>query len=56
MQIGGAYGMVLMNDSLVQVVRDCVVDPQQAYDKAVDRMSCSRNSTNWGSSFHKRQA
>ena len=37
MQIGGAQGMVLLNDSLTKLVREGVVEPQQAYDKAVDK-------------------
>jgi energy-coupling factor transporter ATP-binding protein EcfA2 len=37
MQVGGAQGMVLLNDALAKLVRDGVVEPQQAYDKAVDK-------------------
>jgi twitching motility protein PilT len=37
MQIGGAQGMVLLNDALAKLVKDGVVEPQQAYDKAVDK-------------------
>lgn len=37
MQVGGAHGMMLLNDSLARLVRDGVVEPQQAYDKAVDK-------------------
>lgn len=37
MQIGGAQGMLLLNDALTKLVREGVVEPQQAYDKAVDK-------------------
>ncbi|MEI6810050.1 MAG: type IV pilus twitching motility protein PilT [bacterium] len=37
MQVGGAQGMVLLNNSLTKLVKDGVVEPQQAYDKAVDK-------------------
>lgn len=37
MQVGGSIGMMLLNDSLMRLVREGVVEPQQAYDKAVDK-------------------
>jgi len=37
MQMGGKSGMRLINDSLTQLVKDGVVDPQEAYLKAVDK-------------------
>jgi twitching motility protein PilT len=37
MQMGGKSGMRLINDSLTQLVKDGVVEPQEAYLKAVDK-------------------
>lgn len=37
MQIGGAHGMVLLNDALTKLVRDGIIEPQEAYGKAVDK-------------------
>jgi len=37
MQMGGKAGMRLLNDSLTQLVKDGVVDPQEAYLKSVDK-------------------
>ena len=37
MQTGKGAGMVLLNDSLIQLVNDKVVEPKEAYLKAVDR-------------------
>ncbi len=37
MQIGGAQGMVLLNDALAKLVVEGVVEPRHAYDKAVDK-------------------
>jgi len=38
MQTGKKHGMVLMNDSLVDLVRRKLVDPEEAYRKAVDKV------------------
>ncbi len=37
MQTGKKYGMCLMNDSFLDLVKRTVVDPQDAYAKAVDK-------------------
>ena len=37
MQTGKKYGMALMNDSFVDLVKRNVVEPQEAYAKAVDK-------------------
>lgn len=37
MQTSRKYGMMLMNDSLTELVRKGVVEPQEAYAKAVDK-------------------
>ena len=37
MQIGGAHGMVLLNDALTKLVRDGIIEPLEAYSKAVDK-------------------
>jgi twitching motility protein PilT len=37
MQTGRKYGMCLMNDSLLELVRKKLVEPQEAYAKAVDK-------------------
>jgi twitching motility protein PilT len=37
MQTGKKYGMCLMNDSFLELVKRKVVDPQEAYAKAVDK-------------------
>jgi twitching motility protein PilT len=37
MQTGKKYGMCLMNESFVDLVKKKVVAPQEAYDKAVDK-------------------
>lgn len=37
MQVGGKYGMVLLNDALFKVVKDGLVHPQEAFNKAVDK-------------------
>jgi len=37
MQIGTKYGMVLLNDALIKLVKDDVVKPAEAYMKAVDK-------------------
>ena len=37
MQTGKKYGMCLMNDSFLDLVKRKVVDPQEAYAKAVDK-------------------
>jgi twitching motility protein PilT len=37
MQAGKRYGMCLLNDSLFDLVKRRVVDPQEAYAKAVDK-------------------
>lgn len=37
MQIGGAQGMLLLNDSLVELVRSGTVEPEEAYAKAIDK-------------------
>src|SRR5262249_19705108 len=37
MQTGKSHGMVTMNDSLVNLVQKKLVDPKQAYIKAVDK-------------------
>jgi twitching motility protein PilT len=37
MQAGKKYGMCLMNDSLLQLVTRKLVEPLEAYDKAVDK-------------------
>src|SRR5688500_8687593 len=37
MQTGKKYGMCLMNDSFTDLVKKKVVDPQEAYAKAVDK-------------------
>jgi twitching motility protein PilT len=39
MQTGKKYGMCLMNDSLVDLVRRKVVEPQEAFAKALDKKS-----------------
>jgi twitching motility protein PilT len=37
MQTGKKYGMCQMNESITEVVRKKIVDPQEAYAKAVDK-------------------
>jgi twitching motility protein PilT len=37
MQTGKKYGMCQMNDSFTEVVKKKIVDPQEAYAKAVDK-------------------
>jgi twitching motility protein PilT len=37
MQTGKKYGMCQMNESMTEVVRRKLVDPQEAYAKAVDK-------------------
>ncbi len=37
MQIGGKYGMVLLNDALEQLVADNLVEPLEAYMKSMDK-------------------
>jgi twitching motility protein PilT len=37
MQVAGAQGMILMNDSLFKLVKEGVVDAREAYIKAVDK-------------------
>jgi twitching motility protein PilT len=39
MQTGKKYGMCLMNDSLLDLVKRRVVEPQEAYGKAIDKAS-----------------
>jgi len=39
MQTGKKYGMCLMNDSFLDLVKRKVVDPQEAYAKAMDKAS-----------------
>jgi twitching motility protein PilT len=39
MQTGKRYGMCMMNDSLVDLVKRKVVDPQEAYAKASDKLA-----------------
>lgn len=39
MQTGAKFGMKLLNDSLVNLVKDGLVDPNEAYIKAVDKDS-----------------
>ncbi len=48
MQTGGKQGMRLLNDSLAELVRDRVVDPVQAYLKAVDKSGFEAALTNMG--------
>jgi twitching motility protein PilT len=36
-QTGKKYGMCLMNESFTELVKKKVVDPQEAYAKAVDK-------------------
>ena len=37
MQVGKASGMVLLNDALIELVKSKTVDPEEAYQKAVDK-------------------
>jgi twitching motility protein PilT len=37
MQVGGAKGMILMNDSLARLVKDGIVEADEAYLKAIDK-------------------
>jgi len=37
MQTGKKYGMTLMNDSLLELVKKKIVEPEEAYSKAVDK-------------------
>ena len=37
MQVGRGQGMIMLNDSLIQLVRQGVVDPKEAYMKAVEK-------------------
>jgi hypothetical protein len=37
MQTGKKYGMCQMNESFTDVVKKKIVDPQEAYAKAVDK-------------------
>ncbi|MBI4616341.1 MAG: type IV pilus twitching motility protein PilT [Planctomycetes bacterium] len=37
MQTGGKYGMFLLNDSLQKLVQQRIVEPQEAYLKAIDK-------------------
>jgi twitching motility protein PilT len=39
MQTGKKYGMCLMNDSFLDLVKRKVVEPQEAYAKAMDKAS-----------------
>jgi twitching motility protein PilT len=38
MQTGKKYGMTLMNDSLLELVKKKLVEPEEAYSKAVDKV------------------
>ena len=37
MQVGKASGMVLLNDALIELVKTKTVEPEEAYQKAVDK-------------------
>ena len=37
MQVGRGKGMMMLNDSLIQLVRQGIVDPKDAYIKAVEK-------------------
>ncbi|MCZ6833172.1 MAG: type IV pilus twitching motility protein PilT, partial [Acidobacteria bacterium] len=37
MQTGRKYGMITMNDALLKLVKDGVVEPKEAYMKALDK-------------------
>ncbi len=37
MQVGGKYGMVLLNDALLRLVKDGIVEPEEALIKSVSR-------------------
>jgi len=37
MQVGGRFGMMLLNDALEKLVKADTVEPQEAYDRAVDK-------------------
>jgi twitching motility protein PilT len=39
MQTGKKYGMVLLNDALMELVRKGLVDPEEAYRKAIDKVA-----------------
>jgi twitching motility protein PilT len=43
MQTGKKYGMVLMNDTLLDLVKRKVVEPQEAYAKATDKLGLLGN-------------
>ncbi|HEY5610796.1 MAG TPA: type IV pilus twitching motility protein PilT, partial [Thermoanaerobaculia bacterium] len=43
MQTGKKYGMALMNESLVDLVKKKIVEPAEAYAKAVDKMGLLAN-------------
>jgi Tfp pilus assembly pilus retraction ATPase PilT len=37
MQTGRKFGMITMNDALLKLVKDGVVEPREAYMKALDK-------------------
>ena len=37
MQVGGKYGMVLLNDALIKLVQNDLVEPKEAFQKCVDK-------------------
>jgi twitching motility protein PilT len=37
MQMGGKYGMRLLNDALAELVQKCLVDPAEAYSKSIEK-------------------
>ncbi len=37
MQVGKAFGMVMLNDALIELVKTKTVEPEEAYRKAVDK-------------------
>jgi twitching motility protein PilT len=39
MQTGKRYGMCLMNDSFLDLVKRKVIEPQEAYSKAIDKVN-----------------
>ncbi len=39
MQVGKAKGMMIMDDSLLKLVREDIIDPQEAIDRAIDQKS-----------------
>ena len=56
MQMGGKSGMRLLNDSLTQLVKDGIVDGQEAYIKAVDKEGLLNNFQATGIRFDPRHA